>query len=112
MNNVTLIGNTAETIETRQAGNGETMAAFRMATNERWKDDQGDTKERATWHNVVAFGWVARAVNSLPKGSRIVVVGKITERSYTTNDGQTRYVHEVRAQVVALVCMDPTRTSE
>lgn len=108
MNTATLIGNIADAIETRTASNGETMTNFRMATNERWTDKEGNKQVRATWHTVTAFGWVARAVAGLTKGTRVVVVGKITERQYTTNSGETRYAHEIHAQVVALVCMDPT----
>lgn len=106
MNIVTLVGNLADRIETRQ-GNGEPVASFRMATNERWKNSNGEPQEQVYWHRVVCFGWVARAVDGLEKGTRVVVIGKAVERSYD-KDGETRYVHEVRAQLVALVCMDPT----
>ena len=106
MNSTTLIGNLADRIETRQ-GNGEPVASFRMATNEKWKNAQGEAQEQTYWHRVVCFGWVARAVDGLPKGSRVIVIGKAVERSYD-KDGEPRYIHEVRAQVVGLVCMEPT----
>ena len=111
MNNVTLIGNLGDRVEMRQ-GNGEPVATFRVATNKRWKDREGNQKDSVTWHTVVCFGWVARAVDGITKGTRVIVIGEAVERTYQHQDGSTRYVHEVRAQFVALVCMDPNPPSK
>lgn len=107
VNRAILVGNVGKDPELRNMGNGKTMAAFSLATSERWSKD-GEKKERTTWHNVAVFAepLVRLAEHYIKKGSRLYVEGKIATRNYE-KDGQDRYVTEIvvdgfQAQIVLL----------
>jgi single-strand DNA-binding protein len=96
MNKAILIGNVGKDPEMRTTQNGKDVASFSLATTERWRDKDGDKKEETTWHNVVVFGALCKVVGPyVKKGSKISIVGKIQNRSYTAKDGSTKYISEV-----------------
>lgn len=83
-------------------------ARCRVATNRRWKGEDGEWNERATWHLVVAFDAVAEQIALLRKGDGIFVRGELNVREYVTSDETVRYehqivVHDVRAPLKILV---------
>lgn len=90
--------------ETRFTANGGVAkTTFSVATSERWKDKTtGEWKENTEWHNIVAWRkeWLQQ---SLSKGAFVVIVGKVTTRSYETSDGGKRYVTEVVADTIQVV---------
>lgn len=97
INRATLLGNLGGDPQLRKTATDEDMARFSMATNERWKDDQGAEQKRTVWHEIVAFGHHARAAGRfLVKGSPAYIEGKIVKREYQDGDGQTRRVVEIR----------------
>jgi single-strand DNA-binding protein len=72
------------------------MTRFTLATNENYKDGDGNKKEKVEWHNVVAFGNRAQAcVKYLNRGSQVYIEGKNATRSYTKDD-VTRYITEIQ----------------
>ncbi|MEQ1747431.1 MAG: single-stranded DNA-binding protein, partial [Saprospiraceae bacterium] len=98
INKVTLIGNLGGDPEVRRLEGGTPVARFSLATNESYKDKDGNFQTNTEWHNVVVWRDLAeRAERSLKKGMLVYVEGKITYRKYTTQEGQDRYVTDIVA---------------
>jgi len=95
MNIVILIGNLGAAPETKTFENGNQIARISLATNETYKDAQGERQKATEWHNVIIRGKMAEvAVNHLEKGSKISLHGKLKTRSWE-QDGQKKYITEV-----------------
>ena len=64
----------------------------------------GEKIEETQWHNIIAFGKTAEILQKyVTKGKEIAIEGKLTYRSYEGNDGQKRYVTEIRVNEVVLL---------
>ena len=98
VNKVILVGNLAAEPEYRVLSNGENcVATVNLATNESFKDQQGNVQERTEWHRLVFWGKLAEIAHQyLQKGSQIYVEGKIRTRSYDDQSGERRYVTEIQ----------------
>jgi len=95
-NKVQLIGNLGNDPEIVNLESGKTLAKFSVATNENYKNAQGEKVTDTQWHNVIAWGKTAEIVEKyLTKGKEVVVEGKLTSRSYETKEGEKRYITEV-----------------
>ena len=95
-NNVRLIGNLGDAPKVRKLDNGRTVANFSVATNEIYKNSDGDKVSETTWHKLVAWGKPAEVAEKyLKKGSEIAVDGRITNRSYEDKSGENHYVTEI-----------------
>ena len=95
-NKVQLIGNVGNTPEIVQLESGKKLAKFSIATNEIYKNNEGEKITETQWHNVIAWGKTAELIeNYVPKGKEIGVEGKLTSRSYADKDGNKRYHTEV-----------------
>lgn len=100
--NVTLVGNLTEDPELRYTNAGTAYARMRVAENSRWKGQDGTWQERSSFHTVVAWRELAEnAAGSLRKGTRVVVVGRQEDRSFTAEDGTNRTVKEITADDIA-----------
>jgi single-strand DNA-binding protein len=100
INKVTLIGNLGGDPEVRHLENGAMVARFSLATNESYKDKDGNWQNLTEWHNVVVWRELAeRAEKQLKKGGMVYVEGKITYRKYTGQDGQERNATDIVASV-------------
>ncbi len=98
VNRVTLIGRLGADPELRTFDNGSSLLTFRMATNESYKDRDGNWQDKTEWHSVVAWRNLAeRLERQLQKGSQVYIEGKLTHRDYEDRDGNKRYVTEVVA---------------
>jgi single-strand DNA-binding protein len=99
LNKVQLIGNLGKDPELRYTTSGVAVATFTIATNESWRDQDGNTQERTEWHNIVAWRKLAEVCGEwLKKGSKIYIEGRIQTRSYDDkNTGQKRYMTEIVA---------------
>jgi len=98
INKVTLIGNLGRDPEIRHFENGSSVGKFPVATNESYRDKNGEWQTITEWHDVVVWRALAeRAERSLKKGSLVYVEGKLTHRKYQDKDGIDRYVTEVVA---------------
>ena len=103
LNKVMLIGNLGNDPEVRTTSNGKQVANFRLATNERWQNAQGERQDRAEWHRIVAWSSLAELCGKyLKKGSRAYVEGAISTRSYD-KDGQTLYTTEIVASKITFL---------
>jgi single-strand DNA-binding protein len=95
-NNVTLIGNLVEDPELRFTPSGVPMARLRFAVNRRWRDNNSEWQEETSFFGGTV--WRDQAENvaeSLQKGSRVIVTGRLEQRSWETQEGEKRSVVEV-----------------
>jgi single-strand DNA-binding protein len=101
-NYVTMIGNLTDDPELRFTQGGAAVVNFRIASNRRYKDRSGQDQEETTFMAVNAWRDLAEnAAESLKKGDRAVVIGRIKVRSYEANDGSgTRWVTEIEADEI------------
>ena len=98
INKVTLIGNLGGDPELKTLEGGATVARFSLATNENYKDKNGDWQKQTEWHNVVVWRDLAdRAANQLKKGMMVYVEGKISYRKYQDKDGADKYITDIVA---------------
>jgi single-strand DNA-binding protein len=105
INRVQVIGNVTRDPELRTTTSGQSVLSFGVATNERWKDKaSGEMKERTEFHNVVAWGELAVAIQAnVKKGQRVYACGRVQTRSFETQAGQKRYTTEVIADQVSML---------
>lgn len=103
-NKVQLIGNLGSAPEMKQFENGKQMVRFSIATSDTYRNAQGETVKDTQWHNVVAWGTVAKiAEKYLEKGKEVAIEGKLTNRSYEDKDGHKKYVTEIIASDILLL---------
>lgn len=103
-NKVQLIGNVGNAPEVKTLNDGKKVANFSMATNENYKNANGEKVQNTEWHNIVAWGKIAEIVEQfVGKGKEVAIEGKLTSRSYETKEGEKRYVTEVVASEILLL---------
>ena len=101
LNKVILIGNIGKDPEVRQFDNGGKKISFSLATNESYKDKDGNWQTQTEWHNIVVWRDLAeRAENNLKKGATVYVEGKISYRKYTASDGTEKSATDITASVL------------
>lgn len=95
-NKVQLIGNLGNNPEIITLESGKKLAKFSLATNDSYKNAQGEKVSQTDWHNLVAWGKTAEIVEKyITKGKEIAIEGKLTTRSWEDKDGMKRYMTEV-----------------
>mgnify|MGYP000129474923 CR=1 FL=1 len=95
-NKVQLIGNLGNNPEIITLESGKKLAKMSIATNETYKNAQGEKVTDTQWHNVVAWNKTAEIIEKyLQKGSEVVIEGKLTSRSYEDKDGTKKYITEI-----------------
>jgi single-strand DNA-binding protein len=103
-NKVSLIGHAANDPEVRYMPDGQPCFSLRVATNERWTNNDGVKKERADFHQIVGYGKLAELTEQyVSKGSYLRIEGKLRNRSYEDRDGNKRYVTEIVAKTVGFL---------
>lgn len=103
-NKVMLIGHTGKDVEVITFDNGSLKASVTLATNDYYTNAQGEKVEETQWHNLVAFGKIAEIMQKyVTKGKEVAVEGKLTYRTYDGQDGQKRYITEVRVDELVLL---------
>ena len=113
LNKVLLIGNVGNDPEIRYLdsqgpqGNAK-VASFRLATTERYRDRNGETRENTEWHNIVAWRNSADLVEKfVHKGSQIFIEGRLRTRQWTDQAGAKRSTTEVQADNIQLLGKRP-----
>ncbi|HMP28173.1 MAG TPA: single-stranded DNA-binding protein [Saprospiraceae bacterium] len=97
-NKVVLIGNLGKDPEIRHLENGNTVARLTLATNESYKDKDGNWQNLTEWHNVVAWRTLAdNAERNMKKGSMVFVEGKLKTRGYKDQNGVEKFMTEIEA---------------
>ncbi len=103
-NNVRLIGHLGNDPQVRKLDGGKTVANFSIATNEIYRDQNGNKQSETTWHRLVAWGKQAEIIERyVKKGSEIAIDGKLANRSYEDKKGEKQYVTEVVVNSVLLL---------
>ncbi len=107
LNKAMLIGNVGRDPEVRyldgQGGNAK-VATFTLATTERYRDRNGETRENTEWHNIVAWRNTADVIERfVKKGTQLYVEGRIRTRSWDDQTGNKRYTTEIIADTVQLL---------
>ena len=99
LNKVLLVGRLGQDPEIRHSQDGNAIASFSIATNESWRDRDGNQQEKTHWHNCVAFGPTAEKYIQpyVTKGTLVCVEGTLQTRSWEDKEGNTRYTTEVVA---------------
>jgi single-strand DNA-binding protein len=97
VNKVTLIGNLGKDPEVKYTPSGMAIARFTLATNDRFKDKEGNWQDKTEWHNLVAFQRTAEIVGEyLKKGRTVYVEGKLQTSSWDDKEsGQKKYRTEI-----------------
>ena len=96
VNKVVLVGHLGGDPETRYTPSGAAVANFNMATNESWRDANGELQDKTEWHRCVMFGKSAELAGELlKKGQLVYLEGKLQTRNWEDKDGVKRYTTEV-----------------
>ena len=103
MNKVILIGRLGNDPELKYTPNGTAQAQISLATSEKWKDSDGNPKEKTEWHRIVAWRRQAEFVGEwLKKGQLVSIEGKLQTRSWE-QDGQKKYMTEIVADTITML---------
>jgi single-strand DNA-binding protein len=97
LNSVVLVGNLVEDPELRFTPSGVPMAKLRVAVNRRWRDQNGDWQEDTSFFSGTVWRDQAESVaESLQKGARVIIAGRLEQRSWETQEGDRRSVVEIQ----------------
>ncbi len=101
-NTITIVGNVTRDPELRFTPSGQATATFGIAVNRRWQNRQNQQWEEATsFFDVVCWREMAEnASESLTKGARVIVTGRLEQRNWETQDGEKRSKIEIIADEI------------
>lgn len=105
VNKVILVGTLGRDPETKQFPNGGSVTQFSIATSESWTDkNTGERKEQTEWHRIVLNNRLGEiAQQYLRKGSKVYIEGSLRTRQWTDQNGQERYMTEVRGDQLQML---------
>ena len=104
VNKVVLVGHLGGDPETRYTPSGAAVANFNMATNESWRDANGELQEKTEWHRCVMFGKSAELAGELlKKGQLVYLEGKLQTRNWEDKDGVKRYTTEIVCDIFTML---------
>lgn len=114
LNKVLLIGNLGKDPVVKHFSNDNAIAEFPLATNETYKDREGNLVKQTEWHNIKipTKRQAEIAEKYLRKGSMVFVEGKIKTRTYDDKDGNKRYVTEIIAETFRMMDKRPDGSNE
>lgn len=113
INKVTLIGRMGKDPDVRYTPDGAMVTNFSIATDEHWKDKNGEQVQKTEWHKIVTFGKLAEICgNYLKKGSLVFVEGKIQTRSWEDKEGVKKYTTEIVANETKMLDSKPKETEQ
>ncbi len=105
VNKVILVGNLGKDPEVKYTPSGTAVAKFSLATNERYKDKNGEWQDRTEWHNIVAWQRTAEIAGEyLKKGRTVYVEGRLRTDSWDDKEtGQKKYRTEIVVENLVLL---------
>ncbi|MBT3449723.1 MAG: single-stranded DNA-binding protein [Bacteroidetes Order II. Incertae sedis bacterium] len=104
VNKVILVGNLGKDPELRYTGSGTAVCNFSLATNESYKNAEGEMVEKTEWHNLVVWSRLAEICNEyLKKGSQAYFEGSLQTRSYDDRDGNKKYTTEIKVREMMML---------
>jgi single-strand DNA-binding protein len=99
VNKVEIQGFLGRDAEVKTFESGRTLVSMSLATNESYKNSNGEWVTNTTWHNVTYWkNKKDETTDFLKKGEMVSVTGKLNTRKYTDKKGQEKYITEVVAQ--------------
>ena len=97
LNKVILIGNLGQDPEARFTPQGTAVTNLSVATNEAWKDQDGELQERTEWHRIVLYGRMAETASEyMKKGQMVYVEGRLHTREWEDQNQVKRRTTEIR----------------
>ena len=101
-NSIHIVGNLTKDPELRYTASGRGVSTFGVAVNPRGMNKQtNEGEEQVSFMNVVAWAELGEnAAASLTKGSRVIVLGRLENRSYDDKEGNKKYVSEIVADSI------------
>lgn len=103
-NSVQLMGHLGADPKTHKFDNGNLKVSFSIATNDYYRDKNGERVEETQWHNVVSFGKTAEVADKyLKTGSEVLLNGKLTTRQWEDKEGEKKYITEVIASQIQMI---------
>jgi single-strand DNA-binding protein len=99
-NNVTIVGNLTRDPEMRFTPNGAGQAILGVAVSRRYQDKQGEWQEESGFYNVKCWGTLAENAQSLTKGTRVLVTGRLEWRQWENQQGEKRTTIDIVADEV------------
>ena len=104
VNKVILLGRLGADPQLKYSPSGRANASFSLATNQVWKDQEGNQKDRTDWHRITAWGKLAEIMGEwLKKGSQVYIEGRLQTRSYEDTNGVKKYITEVVADDMTML---------
>lgn len=104
VNKVILVGRLGQDPEVKYTQGGAAVATLSVATDEIWKDQNGERQRRTEWHRVVAWSKLAEICGQyLSKGRLVYFEGRLQTRSWQDREGNKRYTTEVRADNMVML---------
>ncbi len=103
LNKVTLIGNLGKDPEIKTLESGTLKAIFSLATNESFKDRNGNWQKTTEWHDIVMWRALAERAKVLKKGMLVYVEGKLSHRKWQDKDGKDHYSTEIVADLLRIL---------
>ncbi|MHB2028864.1 MAG: single-stranded DNA-binding protein [Acidimicrobiales bacterium] len=102
-NAITVVGNVTRDPELKFLNSGQAAVRLSIAVNRRWQNRQTqEWEERVSYFEVTGYGSMAENVaNSLTKGTRVLVSGRLEQRSWETENGDKRSIVEINADEIA-----------
>jgi len=108
-NRVQLIGHLGNAPEIRKTETGKKLVRFSVATNESYKNSNGEKITETQWHNLIAWGKLADiAEKLLIKGTEVAIEGKLINNNYTDKEGVKRYNTEIQVNELLLLGSKPS----
>lgn len=113
VNKVILLGNLAADPELRSTPSGRMVAHFSVATDNQWRDSEGEIQKTTDFHRIVGWNALAKhCAKNLKKGSAVYVEGSLHNRTYEGKDKKKHYVTEITAERVNFIQTKKTTSGD
>ncbi len=104
VNKVILVGRLGRDPETRYTSSGQAVCNFSIATDESFKDRNGERQKRTEWHRIVMWSKLAEIGQQyLKKGTLVYIEGRIQSRQWDDKEGQKRTSYDIVANVMRML---------
>jgi len=104
VNKAIVVGNLGNEPDVKYTPSGTCVANLSVATNEVWKDRDGEKHERVEWHKVVLFDRLGEIAGEyLQKGSQVYIEGRLQTDKWQDKDGNDRYTTKIVAREMQML---------
>lgn len=113
INKAILVGRLGKDPEVRYTPDGTMITNFSVATDEQWKDKNGEKVQKTEWHRIVTYRKLAEICGQyLHKGSLVYIEGRIQTRSWDDKEGVKHYTTEINASEMKMLDSKGQRTGD